>query len=502
MRALIDGQEIDIAPDELPAFTFSIEDSLDIGSSRGARSTTMRLPMTNRNRSVIGGHAIGERATDSFTFSVRNGTASYFDGVCLVRERTPFDASVVAFGDNASWMSLLRGKGLREVGYGWSYSHGVNPTTNTIVEDSWAGTGPIVFPLIDYGQWEEAPPGFSVVNSVLHPCMFVRHALGVAFSEIGFGIAGAGSFKATFDKLIVPPVNGPLYGFPSVGPSDLVDDPTAAGFIYLPAILPKRSVIDFLGDICRLYCVLPVTNGSLVELWHYDDLFPSVPQTNPIDITKRSQGYPAKVTDGAPRAFVFKMAEDKEDVALDSIATGGFRVRQEVDGGTDEEQEVSVAFAPTWTFIDEVGVRIPIMRQRNAQGTPGTYPVNRSRTERLLLWEGMRPGNWTYRGGARTTYPSAIGYGDGVASSGTTMFFDVTDQTGTVRKHWLNRVTRWTAPRLKLDAIWADHEIAALDVTRQVKASDGIIDGIYYVLEINQHRFGIGEPSETTLVPL
>ena len=40
MRALIDGQEIDIAPDELPAFTFSIEDSLDIGSSRGARSTS------------------------------------------------------------------------------------------------------------------------------------------------------------------------------------------------------------------------------------------------------------------------------------------------------------------------------------------------------------------------------------------------------------------------------------------------------------------------------
>ncbi len=116
--------------------------------------------------------------------------------------------------------------------------------------------------------------------------------------------------------------------------------------------------------------------------------------------------------------------------------------------------------------------------------------------------EGMRDGNWNYRGGARTTYPSAIGYGDGVASSGTTMFFDVTDQTGTVRKHWLNRVTRWTAPRLKLDAVWADHEIAALDVTRQVKASDGIIDGIYYVLEINQHRFGIGEPSETTLVPL
>ena len=82
------------------------------------------------------------------------------------------------------------------------------------------------------------------------------------------------------------------------------------------------------------------------------------------------------------------------------------------------------------------------------------------------------------------------------------MFLDVTDQTGTVQKHWLNRITRWTAPRLKLDAVWADHEIAALDVTRQVKASDGIIDGIYYVLEINQHRFGIGEPSETTLVPL
>lgn len=502
MRALIDGQEIDIAPDELPAFTFSIEDSLDIGSSRGARSTTMRLPMTNRNRRVIGGHSIGERARTGLRFSVRNGTASYFDGRCYVMDRSPYEAGVIAVGDNAGWMAALKGKGLKDVGYGWVTSHGVNPTTNTIVEDSWDGSKPYVFPLIDYGQWEEVPVGYNVTNAMLHPCMFVSHALGVAFSEIGYGITGAGSFKATFNKLIVPPVNGPLYGFPSIGPDDLSDDPLSAGFIYLPAILPKRSVIDFLGDICRLYCVLPVTKGSLVELWHYDDLFPSVPQTNPTDLTKRTQGEPVKMTDGNPSAFVFKMAEDKEDEILDGIASGGFSVRQDIADGTEEEQEVSVSFAPTGTFVDEIGLRIPIMRQRNAQGTPGTYPANRSRTERLLIYEGMRDGNWNYRGGARTTYPSAIGYGDGVASSGTTMFFDVTDQTGTVRKHWLNRVTRWTAPRLKLDAVWADHEIAALDVTRQVKASDGIIDGIYYVLEINQHRFGIGEPSETTLVPL
>ena len=502
MRALIDDQEIDVAPDELPAFTFSIEDSLDIGSSRGARSTTMRLPMTNRNRRVIGGHSIGEQVRTGMRFSVRNGTSDYFDGRCFVMDRSPYEASVIAVGDNAGWMAALRGKGLREVNYGWVVSHGADPVSGTVVEDSWDGSKPYVFPLIDYGQWEEAPIGFNVINAALHPCMFVSHALGVAFGEIGYGIVGAGSFKATFDKLIVPPVNGPLYGFPVSGPDDLSDDPLSGGFIYLPAILPKRSVIDFLGDICRLYCVLPVTRGALVELWHYDELFPTLPEVDPIDITQRSQGAPVKATDVNPAAFVFKMAEDKEDGALDSISSGGFNVRIEVAGGTEPDQEVAVSFAPTFTFVSEIGLRMPIMRQRNAQGTPGTYPANRSRTERLLLWEGMRTGNWSYRGVAQTTYPSAIGYGDNVNSAGATMFFDLNIQTGTVRKHWLNRVARWTAPRLKMDVIWSDHEIAALDVTRQVKASDGITDGLYYVQEINQHRFGMGEPSETTLIPL
>lgn len=502
MRALIDDQEIDVAPDELPAFTFSIEDTLDIGSSRGARSTTMRLPMTNRNRRVIGGHSIGEQVRTGLRFSVRNGTASYFDGRCYVMDRSPYEASVIAVGDNAGWMAALRGRGLRDVNYGWVVSQGVLPSTSTVVTDSWDGSKPYVFPLIDYGQWEEVPLGYNVTNAMLHPCMFVNHALNVAFGEIGYGITGAGSFKATFDKLIVPPVNGPLYGFPVSGPDDLSDDPLSGSFIYLPAILPKRSVIDFLGDICRLYCVLPVTRGALVELWHYDELFPTLPEVDPINITQRAQGFPTKVTEGNPSAFIFRMAEDKEDGALDNIASGGFSVRSEVADGTEEEQDVEVGFAPTYTGVTELGIRIPSMRQRNAQGTPGTYPANRSRTERLLIWEGMRTGSWTYRGVAQTTYPSAIGYGDNTSSAGSTMFFDVPVQTGTVRKHWLNRIERWTAPRLKMDVIWADHEIAGLDITRQVKASDGVAEGLYYVQEINQHRFGMGEPSETTLIPL
>jgi len=511
MRALIDGQEIDIAPEELPAFTFSLEDTLEIGSARGSRSTTMRLPMTGRNRRIIGGHTMGERATNSLPFSVRNGTASYFDGVCFVNDRGPFDAGVSAVGNNAIWMAALRGRNWREVGMGWALGQGGGGGA-AVVTDSWDGSKPYVFPLIDYGQFSEVAPGYNVTRNMLFPCMFLRNALNTAFGEVGFGIAGAGSFKRTFDRLIVPPVNGPIYGFPS-NPEELFDDPGAAGFFRLNAIMPKRGVLDFLSDVCRLYSVLPITKGALVELWHYDEVFAQVPTASPIDLTNRQSGEPRKVTEYMPSALIFRMKDDKDDVMLDSLlqATGGtFEVREEIPHGDEDPQVIEVGFAPTTTITNELLLRLPMMRQRDAPGSPGTYEAVRGRTERLLIWEGTRAGSWTFEGVAQTIYPFAIGYGDGTGSEGTTMFVDkadtgVTDpgeQLGTISKHWVRRIDRWTSPRLVTDANWHDHEIAGLDIGRQVKANDGTVDGLYYVLEINQHRFGMGEPSETTLIPL
>lgn len=648
MRALIDGQEVDIAPDELPAFTFSIEDSLDIGSSRGARSTTMRLPMTNRNRRVIGGQAIGERATDSFTFSVRNGTASYFDGVCLVRERTPFDASVVAFGDNASWMSKMSGKRLHNLNLGHAK---VQTATNTVIRDSWDGSKDYVFPLVDYGSLEGRAAGYDVPFDKMHPALFIGKAMSKAFAGIDFGIVGKGSFADKWDKLIALPVNGPVYALMSSDGAIDIDNQSAAsatvgpgagtyqcnpigsvpdiypfgiatdgllsaigatgtytapasgftgiihaniyyedttGFLGLPnlfaavlwnqttgqalagvqlpaipplgndyatvnfgeltiqaghvvyiglvcafpqpaftvpaaptvvwgglrilqespigadeidlaEILPDTDVLSLLGSICRAFCVLPVTKGNLVELWHYDELFPQI-ATQPIDITKRQVGEPVKQTEDLPSAIVFKHAEDIDDRALDVIKAGGFTVRHEV-GGPSEEQTVEVLFAPT--AMDTVmGLRIPAIRSRDSEATGGFYPEKLKHETRIMFYDGLRAGSWTFNGGAETQYPSAYSYGNGSTSFMSVHFKDRPKQRGTVNSHWVFRLRRWTAPRLKLDAVWADHEIAALDVTRQVKASDGIIDGIYYVLEINQHRFGIGEPSETTLVPL
>ena len=646
MRALINGQEVDVSPEELPAFSFSVEDTLEIFKVRGARSTTMSLPMTNRNRRIIGGSGMGERAPMSLPFSVRSGSASYFEGRCFIRERSALEASVVAVGDNADWMSALKGRKLRDIPLGFITSQ--NALYN-IVEDSWDGSKRYVFPLIEYGAFEGRAINYNVRSNDLHPCLFLKDVIGMALTEVNYGISAGGSFKRTWERLIVPPVNGSVYSRAVVDP----DNPAAASavvdagpFIYQPnivgavpniyrygtatdgllsaigtlgtytapaggfsgdvrarlmygeafnpafdgiqfvavlwnqttgqaiatqllpnvdssgaaikavnfdgvgiqeghvayigiqtyqpvpsfpvaasmdviwgrvrnyqdfasgsdeidlsAILPDRGVLSLLADVCALYCILPVTRGNLVELWHYDELLGSFPQSDNIDLTNRQSGIPSKVTDAIPSAVAFSMDGDRDDRALDLIASEGLDVRKEFDNGESSDQDVKVEFAPT--AMDTVmGLRMPAMRERDAEATGGFYPENLKRTSRLLLWDGLQSGSWTLDSSPRTSYPMAFSYGDGSISEGSTMFMNRPRQRGTVDKHWLSRLARWTSPRLVVDANWHDHEIASLDFSRQVKASDGLTPGLYYVLEINQHRFGMGEPSRTTLVPL
>lgn len=650
MRALIDGQEVDVALDELPAFTFSVEDTLDIGSARGARSTTMSLPMTNRNRRIIGGQSIGEGLRTGLPFSVRSGTASYFDGICFINERGAYTASVSAVGDNAAWIALLRNQKLRDLNLGYVDSQSIN---NAIVNDSWDGSKDYVFPLIDYGPLEGRAAGYNVSPSIMHPALFVHRAMYNAFASIGYGIDGAGSFKETWRKLIVPPVNGPIYVRQLAGSADpdnpasaeaVVDvsapayQPTvfgstpniyrygtasggnspgsiaasgtytspvggfsgsvAARFYYgedfnpafdnitfvavlwnqttgqllqartmprvtpsaasthvavfndivipeghvafaavqsitaspafpnipasmsiawghvrelqesvsglneidLAAILPDVGVIDFLSWIMRAFCVVPVTNGNLVELWHYDELYPPTPGTQVTDITGRQIGTPLNETEDLPGAIIFEHEVDEGDRALDSIKADRLTVRRDV-GGPAGEQSVKVGYSPT-AMKTEMGLRIPAMRNRDSEASGGFYPEKLQHRTRLLLYEGLKNGSWTLNGQALSQYPSAISYGDGTSTFGSVHFTDRPRQIGCVKRHWLNRLTRWTAPRLKVDAIWHDHEVANFRASNQVRASDGVVDGLYYVMEINQHRFGIGEPSETTLVPL
>lgn len=650
MRALIDGQEVDVALDELPAFTFSVEDTLDIGAARGARSTTMTLPMTNRNRRIIGGQAIGEGASSSKKFSVRSGTASYFDGICFVRGIDSDSASVVAVGDNAVWMALLNGQKLRDLQLGYVDSQSVD---NAIVNDSWDGSKPYVFPLIDYGPFEGRAPGYDVSPSLMHPALFVSYAIRNAFSAIGYGIDGAGSFKDTWRKLIMPPVNGPVYVrqllgssdpdnpasaeatvdvsappyqptifggtpniyrygtasggnspgsiaasgtytaptggfsgsvaarfyygedfnpafdnitfvavlwnqttgqliqartmprvtpsvasthvavfndivipegqvafaavqsitaspvFPNIAPSmniawghvrELQESSTGLTEIDLAAILPDIGVLDLIGWIMRAFCVVPVTNGSFVELWHYDELYPPTPNQSTTDITGRQKGVPFKDLEEIPNTIVFEHEVDDGDRALDTISAGRFSVRIDV-GGSAGQQSITVGYSPT-AMKTVMDLRIPAMRSRNSEISGGFYPEQLQHRTRLLLYEGLKPGSWTLNGQALTQYPSAISYGDGSTTFGSVHFKDRPRQIGTVTRHWLNRLTRWTAPRLKVDAVWHDHEVAGFRASNQVKANDGSVDGLYYVMEINQHRFGMGEPSETTLVPL
>lgn len=112
--------------------------------------------------------------------------------------------------------------------------------------------------------------------------------------------------------------------------------------------LPKRSVIDFLGDICRLYCVLPVhwAEPRRALAFTMTGSLSSVPQTNPIDITKRTQGYPTKVTDGRHGRSYSRWLRTAIWTLRWIQRMGGFAVRRKSMAARTKSKEVSVAFCP------------------------------------------------------------------------------------------------------------------------------------------------------------
>lgn len=652
MRAIIDGTEIDIARDELPRFTYSTEDLDDIAAIRGSRSTTLRVPATNRNRRILGGYAMSEAHRTGMDFKVVDGSAVQFDGTAYVRERSDAEATFIAVGDNAGWISAIGGVKLREIAMG-----GTDIIDRSYVIGTWTDENdPLYFPVIDYGNLEFRPWLDNVEFQYLRPAIRPWKFITKAFADKGYHIGASGRFAPLWKKLVMPNVNktipisdsykastsatfssgGQALGiianntWVEVGFGIVNDDPSGAytgggrytvpftlstsislrlsarainlnggamtvtvqlynfttndviqqrtypplsplnagiaevftfnpltvavgnqiGFriryvrlldpgdnasltiesascIYntmaveyqsgvqldIASQAPDLKVIDVLKWICSLYCIRVSTRGSAITLSHYDDAMAD-PSDGFVDLSRRTTGLAVKVTDQTPSRVLFLHERDDKDRLVNFLLStqGDYGAGDAlIDvGGDGDEKEVKVGFASTAMAIVLDEIEVPAMRNEDSELSGSYYADTYAWRPRLLVADGLQPSLWNYAGGQLTEAPRCYSYDTGNGGAYSSLFGSIARDAdeatsggiGNVSRHWVERVRRWAGPRLQVLAYWHDHEVASLDLCKPVRVHDGQMPGYYYLMELEQHRFGMGIASRTTLVPL
>ena len=273
---------------------------------------------------------------------------------------------------------------------------------------------------------------------------------------------------------------------------------------------PRMKVLDCFKWMCNQFCLQVTTEGTAVKVGYYDEFYKPV-SDGFTDLSTRCDGDAVKVTDPVPSAYIFRQKEDSDDRLIADLldrdgeyGAGDFKYST---GGNDDERDIEVGFAATAMATVCETLRVPALRDRDAKlleapnPDAGFYPDSYAWEPRLMIADGVADGAWTFNGGARTTYPNCYSY-SGSTSGLSTLFGVVSGTPGNVTRRWANKLRRWIAPVLQVDVFWADHELMAFDPSKPVKAHDGQMAGFYYPQKVDQHRFGMGLSSETTLIPL
>lgn len=619
MKVRVDSNEIDVRPEDLPAFTYSVTDLQDMGRVRGARSTTMQLPLTAGNRRTLGGaSAVEDSGSRSLPFAVTDGQGGlYFDGTCVVTSRSEAGMSLVALGDNARWMQFVKDTKLRAFDFGERIE--VNVGT---IRDSWTNTDKtIYFPLIDYGAIGQQAVFSNVPNELIRPGVRVARILQKVFAAAGYAIEAKGSFAELWPKLVTPntferidvgeetlndlkavfsatnPTNGsgtdpiPTTAVEDVGshyvapgryaadvdgtynvtinvdgtrsgngsllfilrdydgavniatrvvPSttdlnepftvDFGDIEVTQGmelgvfatvvgpltftiqdytFTVTPLDIPYQDNIyltpaaccqditaqELLSRVTTAQSLIAFTQGASVQLWRYDEFFLPL-SAGFTDLTGRVTGIVVKQTEEQPVAFEFEHEPDADDKLAREYGGGWADGRIEVEGGVMEERKVDVGYAATVMGNVLGGLLVPRMIDYR-DSTVDVY----EREDRMLVADGVREAGWVQNGDTLDQYPFAYSAASGLDG---TLFGDVAryDARGTVSQYYANRVRRETGVVLECDVLWHDHEVANFNPRKAVKINDGQNVVFCYVQEITQHRFGMGRPTRTKLIPL
>jgi hypothetical protein len=201
------------------------------------------------------------------------------------------------------------------------------------------------------------------------------------------------------------------------------------------------------------------------------------------------------MTEEQPSAYVFEHERDTDDRTLNGYGQDFADARYTVEGGALDEKSIDVGYAVSAMGGVLGGLSVPRLIDKD-DPTIDVYDWE----DRLLIDGGEQPAAWVQNGDTLEVYPYAFSAG---LSPFSVAFGDVTryNARGTVSTRWGLKMRHVTGPQLEADIYWHDYEIAAFDPRKPVRLNDGQMARWYYVSEITQHRYGMGRPTRTKLIP-
>lgn len=267
------------------------------------------------------------------------------------------------------------------------------------------------------------------------------------------------------------------------------------------------TVMDVLKGIAGNRCLIFKTNSAHgeVQVWADNEFY----RDTSIGIDWRTRithnPLPVKEEPLYTRLMEFRWKEDDDDqyvitenTAIPAPGYGNADV--ELPDGVNDPLKVELPFAPTgmsWMFGS---VFAPAIHK-----VDGTYQVDDYTFEpRLLIMEGVFPGEWRFDGVDETEYPKCYF----VHPQGRWTLSFRNDELyggnllGTASLQWEGRQRRMMSPRLNASVMIYPDEVWDLDQGVPRLVNDGFDDVWMYPAKVSQYRFDEIEHTECTLIPL
>ena len=192
------------------ALSFEVFNHSELSSKKGTFSKTIKIPATKKNNSLLSWF-YDEKVEGFFDFNkkrrakIQSGGVLEFDGWMRVANAEmvngePYSYSILLFSDIKSWVSEISSKNLSDL------EIQAIPYDNDSIEDSWTNTyeDGYVYPLINYGGYEDYTSVTNLDYSDFRPAVFVYTILESLFSNTSYSLK-KGVFKdPEWINLIIP----------------------------------------------------------------------------------------------------------------------------------------------------------------------------------------------------------------------------------------------------------------------------------------------------------
>lgn len=210
MRLTVNNTNIDLFPDEFISLKRVNAEVGKLGSRGGSFTNDFRVPMTAENLEAFGFiHELSANNTvnpesqhEAALFRDTGGQIAKGFVQIVSADLVKRAFNITFYTGNTSWISLLRGKSIRDI---WltDFDH---DWTEPIIVSSWSNTDGYIYPIIDYGRLTLQLNTNTFIDD-WYPAVFQHTLISRMFEAIGWKAGGSFVNSLIYKKTIIPFVN-------------------------------------------------------------------------------------------------------------------------------------------------------------------------------------------------------------------------------------------------------------------------------------------------------